>query len=273
MSTHPHVTFIMAAYNATDTIDAALQSLEDQSYSDWDLVVCDDASSDDTLARLRTFAARHSSKVTVLSNVTNRRLSYSLNRCLDVATGRLIARMDADDLSAPRRLEVQVKHMVENPHLQAVGSAMQRFDERGLKDVLIPPLRPDRFSLRTGTPFFHATMMLRREVFENLGGYTDLPRTARGQDRDLWFRFFAAGFRGENLPEALYLVRENAQAVRRRTRKVRFNSWRTSMIGFKMLGYPRAWYILPSLHLLKALVPHFITDIYRSWQHKRFIAQ
>lgn len=265
----PLVSIVMAAYNCADTLREALASIEAQTYEHWELVVCDDASTDSTPDILEEFARRHGDRVTLLRNQENRRLSYSLNRCLDVARGELVARMDGDDISQPRRLELQVAFLREHSEFDLVGTAMQRFDANGRHDLIVMPDAPDRFSMRWGAPFAHATIMVRAHVYEALGGYTVSPRTVRGQDVDLWYRFFHAGFTGANLADALYLVREDLNAIRRRTPKDRFNSYRTTLIGYRMLGYPLSWYWLPTLHLLKALVPARAVLVYRAWQARR----
>ena len=213
----PRVTVVMGVYNCADTLDEALDSLVNQTYSNWDLVVCDDASIDATYQKLLDWQQRLPGQLTVLRNEVNAKLAYSLNRCLEQATGDLIARMDGDDLSMPDRFTRQVAYLQSHPEAVLVGTAMQRFSAAGLADVLPIPEQPDVSSLRSGSPFCHATIMCRRTVFETLKGYVDLPRTQRVEDLDLWFRFYAQGFVGHNLSEPLYLVREDLAAIRRRT--------------------------------------------------------
>ena len=265
----PKVSVIMATFNAADTVDEALESIAAQTYENWELVVCDDASTDDTLQHLEVFARKYEGRVVVLRNEVNSKLSFSLNRCLEHASGELIARMDADDRSVPERFAKQVDFLASHEGTSVVGTAMQRFDSNGLKDVLELAEKPDRWSMRHGVPFAHATVMVRKEAYEALGGYTVSRRTERGQDYDLWFRFFAAGFQGANLPEPLYQVREDEAAIKRRTFTVRWRSYQTTLIGFKLLGYPKRWYIRPTLALAKGLVPYKAIAAYRAFQAKQ----
>lgn len=267
----PLVSIVMATYNCADTLGEALVSIEAQTYGNWELVVCDDASTDATLTVLAEFAERHVGQVTLLRNAENRKLSFSLNRCLDAARGELVARMDGDDISRPHRLELQVAFLRDRPEVDVVGTAMQRFDAKGLNDVLVMPAAPDRLSMRRGVPFAHATVMVRAHVYNSLGGYTVSTRTVRGQDKDLWFRFFHAGFTGANIAEPLYLVREDLNAIRRRDLRTRVNSFRTSVVGYRLLGFPLHWYVAPTLELAKALIPARGFLIYRAWQARRAI--
>jgi glycosyltransferase EpsE len=262
----PVVSVIMATYNCADTVEAALDSIAEQSYPRWEIVLCDDASTDDTYAILKQFAEAHPGRVILLRNEQNRKLPFSLNRCLEHASGELIARMDGDDISRPSRLERQVAFLEENPDVALVGTSMQRFNVDGFGDVVLPPERPNRWTLRSTVPFCHATIMARAGVYEELDGYTVSERTARCEDIDLWFRFFHHGFRGQNLPEPLYLVREDLAAIRRRTLKGRVNLYRTTLRGFRLLDYPRTWYLRPTWSLLKAVVPAQAVSQYRRWQ-------
>lgn len=143
-----------------------------------------------------------------------------------------------------------------------------------MADVVKSIDHPDYFTLHNAQPFHHATIIARKEVFDQLNGYTVSKRTNRAQDYDLWFRFYHAGFKGENLQEALYLVRDDAAAIRRRTFKVRFYGLQTTWIGFRLLGYPWYWLIKPTvITILKSLTPYKVIEIYRKWQKERWEQQ
>ena len=104
-------------------------------------------------------------------------------------------------------------------------------------------------------------------MYSKLGGYTVKPRTERCEDYDLWFRFFAEGFHGANLQEPLYLVREDLNAVRRRTLRSRWQGFETAVVGFKTLGFPNRWLIeLFMITLIKSLVPHRLMFAFRRVQ-------
>lgn len=262
----PTITVIMATYNCADTVDAALDSVLQQTYPHWDLVVCDDASTDGTWDLLNAATDRFGERLTLLRNDANRKLAFSLNRCLQVATGELVARMDGDDISEPERFDRQVRFLLENPDVDLVGTAMRRFDSRGEIGVLqAPSQNPDKWTIaRDGkVPFFHATIVARRSVFDRVGGYTDVWRTVRCEDADLWFKFMHAGFTGRNIPDALYSVREDEQAIRRRTAISRWATYLTMIHGYRLLRSPLKPYLISTIGLLKALVPHRVMV----WRH------
>lgn len=259
----------MSVFNAERTLRAALDSLLAQTCTDWECVLCDDASTDSSPAILEEYNTRYPGKFVLLRNETNRRLAFSLNRCLEHATGKYIARMDADDLSIPERLEKQLDYLKSHPDIVLVGTAMQRFYDDGSLGAIDRRVEfPDRFEPHRSNVFNHATILAYKSVYDDLHGYAVLPRTVRGQDRDLWFRFIHAGFRGANMPEALYMVREDRDAIKRRTLKDYWISYQNTLFGYRLLHYPWHWYIKPTLGLLKAFVPYPMVQFYRKLQLK-----
>lgn len=258
----------MGIYNCADTLPQAIDSILAQTYTNWQLILCDDCSTDNTYDIAKSYQEKFPEKIVLIRNEVNKRLAFSLNHCLEYATGEFIARMDGDDLSVPERFEKQVEFLNTHPEYDLVGTAMQRFNnENGLADVVPSVQSPDYYTLKNQIPFHHATIMARREVYDTLEGYTVCDRTARCEDYDLWFKFFKAGFKGQNLKEPLYQVREDMAAIRRRTAKSRMDGLKTTWHGYKLLGYPKIWLVRPTVDaVFKSLVPYKFIEIYRKIQ-------
>ncbi len=256
------VSVIMGLYNCAGTLPQAIESILNQTYDNWELIMCDDGSSDNTYAVALEFRDKYPEKIILIRNERNSYLAATLNHCLRYATGTYVARMDADDISLPERFERQVDFLRKNSEYQLVGTAMQLFDDSGDLSVLSRPEQPDKYSLRNGTVFSHPTIMTYKYVYDELGGYTVSRRTIRGQDYDLWFRFYARGFKGYNLSDVLYRFKEDLGAVRRRTIKTRIDNYKTILIGFKLLNYPLCWYIKPTFLLAKCMVPPYLQFLY-----------
>ena len=253
----PKVSVIMGIHNCEQTLREAVDSICRQTYTNWELILWDDGSTDETYEMAKQYAAEDPARIYAFHDGQNRRLSHALNECLRHATGELIARMDGDDLSRPDRLEKQVRYLQEHPETDLVGTQMNRFDESGYTGVLRAPLQPEPEMLRSGTPIHHATIMTYRSVYEALGGYTESETVEGVEDVDLWFRFFEKGFKAATLDEALYDVRMNQEALKRRTLGRRIRSIRTRAAGYKRLGFPRRWLIVPACILIvKGLVPY-----------------
>src|SRR3712207_431765 len=98
----PRVTILVPAYNAAPWVGTAIESVQRQTFGDWEVVAVDDASTDDTLAILRSFAAPN---IRVEQNAANLGMTANWNRCLSLATGELVLKLDADDALKPRALE------------------------------------------------------------------------------------------------------------------------------------------------------------------------
>ena len=271
MKEYGKISVLMGIYNCESTLSEAVESIINQTYTDWELIMCDDCSTDGTYKLAESYAEKYPEKIILLKNENNSKLAFTLNRCLKSASGKYVARMDGDDKCLPERFEKQLEYLTAHEDAVLVGTAMQRFYNDGSYGaVAVCPAEPDRFTPHSNGPSFnHATILAYKSVFDALDGYTVCPRTVRGQDRDLWFRFFAAGYKGLNMPDALYLVREDVEAVNRRTFKDRYISFQTEIYGYKLLNYPLHWYIMPVIRLSKAFVPRRLQLLYRDYQTKK----
>lgn len=251
------VSIIMAAYNCEDTVGDSVASILQQTFSDWEFIICDDGSSDRTFEILQDYQ-NADPRIKVIRNAVNSKLPYSLNHCLQYARGTYIARMDADDRSHPERLEKQVAFLDAHPELDVVGTGMTCFCGDEITGVRHPPETPGPEWIGLGVPFFHATILMRRQVYERLGGYSLAPHVLRCEDVDLWMRFFAAGFRGANLQEPLYYVREDLAAARRRSLKNAVNATKTLWYGFRTYHYPAKQYVYLAKPIVSVLIPQRI---------------
>ena len=264
----PKVSVIMGIFNCEKTLADAIESIIAQTYKNWELIMFDDGSTDGTRTVAQKYADQYPSQIILLKNEENMKLSYALNRCLAVATGELIARQDGDDRSCPERLQREVDWLLAHPQRHVVGCDMRRFDDKGFHNVMRAPQNPDQTTLaRVKTPFFHATIVAWKYVFDELGGYTVSKRALRIEDVELWFRFFHRGFKGGNISEPLYEVREDYEVLTRRTIRDRFNSFMVLRDGFRLLNFPRRLLIKPALlAVAKSLIPVSVVRFIRRRQ-------
>jgi glycosyltransferase EpsE len=251
----PVVSVIMGAYNCASVLPAALASLREQTFQDWELVVCEDGSSDDTWGVLSAFAEQSPEKVILLRNERNRGLAYSLNRCIEAARGDFLARQDGDDMSVPTRFAIQLDYLRANTDMGWVSTAVSIFDERG--DVGIRRSIPDptKKDLVRGACFVHAATMFRAEVMRSVGRYSVAPYIRQTEDYDLWMRLFAAGWRGHNLQDVLYRVREDRNAYGRKTFDRRLAEAETRYHGYRAMGMPLRDYAFVLRPLVIGLLP------------------
>lgn len=111
------ITVIMGIYNCEGTLAEALDSLLSQTFTDWNLVMCDDGSSDTTYEIAEQYQTRYSNKINLIKNERNMGLNHTLNRCLEFADGEYIARQDGDDMSMPTRFEKEVAILDSNSEI------------------------------------------------------------------------------------------------------------------------------------------------------------
>jgi glycosyltransferase involved in cell wall biosynthesis len=205
----------MSVHNDAAFVGEAVESVLGQTLGDLELLVVDDASSDATPDVLARFTDR---RLTVLRNDALLGLAASLNRGLDAAQGRYVARLDADDVALPERLERQVERLHAGPAAAAVGSAVTDVDEqgrRGRTHVMPQGARPLRWQALFSSPFFHPTVLVDRVVLDGHELRYD-PSFLESEDYDLWTRLLVFAD-GANLPQPLVLKRVHpAQASQRR---------------------------------------------------------
>ncbi|AEP88340.1 glycosyltransferase EpsE [Bacillus spizizenii] len=262
MNSGPKVSVIMGIYNCERTLAESIESILSQSYKNWELIMCDDASTDGTLRIAKQYAAHYSDRIKLIQNKTNKRLAASLNHCLSHATGEYIARQDGDDFSFPRRLEKQVAFLEKHHHYQVVGTGMLVFDECGVRGTRILPSVPEPGIMAKGTPFCHGTIMMRASAYRTLKGYRSVRRTRRMEDIDLWLRFFEEGFRGYNLQEALYKVREDSDAFKRRSFTYSIDNAILVYQACRRLKLPLSDYIYIAKPLIRAFMPPAVMNRY-----------
>ena len=199
--TLPQVSVILPVYNGAATIEAAIESIRTQSLQSWELIVVDDCSSDSTPQRLAKFA-QIDSRIRILRNGTNLGIGGSLNVAWRHCVFELIARMDADDISLPKRLERQAELMASHPDISILGTAIERVDRdgRNLGPEFRPELHDDLVArLYKEIPVFHPTVMMRRTFLTAVGGY-DANVPGKAEDLELWLRSYHR-FRFHNLRE------------------------------------------------------------------------
>lgn len=249
------VTVIMGIYNCADTLGEALDSLLTQTFTDWNLVMCDDGSRDKTYEVAEKYQIAHPQKITLLKNDHNMGLNYTLNRCLSVADGAYIARQDGDDISLPTRFEKEAAILDASPEISIVSTAMTYFDESGTWGQNYPVEFPQNEDFIAGTPFCHAPCMVRRDAYQAVNGYTDDPRYLRVEDYDLWVKMYATGFRGQNITEPLYAMRDDRNAFARRKFRYRINEFRVRQKAARMLRLPFKAYIYAFRPIAVGLMP------------------
>ena len=194
----------MGIYNCASTLQEALDSLYTQTFQDFEIILCDDGSKDNTYEIALENQKQHSN-IVLLRNECNMGLNKTLNNCLAVAKGEYIARMDGDDISLPTRFEKEADFLDTHSEYAIVSTPMIYFDEQGeFRRGVVKNQMPGKYDFIKGSPFCHAPCMVRREAYLAVNGYSEDKRLLRVEDYHLWFKMYAAGYRGYILLEPLY---------------------------------------------------------------------
>ena len=253
----PRVSVTIVVYNGAQFIGEAIDSLLAQTFADFEVIVVDDGSTDETASIL---AAIDGPRLYVLSQ-NNQGIPRARNRALRHTRGGYVAVLDADDIAHPNRLAEQVAFLDAHPAVVAVGSAYRQVDMLRERTVdIVPPLEDVsiRRAMISGSPFCHSSVMMRRAALEQVGPYDEDFRFS--QDYELWSRLAQAG-ELRNLPQVLVTRRYHTGSVSNnlRTEMLRLRLfWRASGRAAQRLGFPRHLRLLA----LRAMMLTLSVDIF-----------
>lgn len=235
----PLVSIVMPVMNAARTLPAALRSILAQTHADWELILIDDGSSDNTLALARCCA---DTRVHVIDGGANAGLAARLNQAIALARGDYIARMDADDIAYPERLATQVKFMLDRPECDLVGCAALIFDDGGaIKGRFALCETHEQICARpwAGFPLPHPTWLGRRAWFGRFGYRPDYRKT---QDQDLLLRSYTQS-RFACVPQILLGYRQERRTLGKLlagrlnfSRSIAREAWRRGALGAGLAG-------------------------------------
>lgn len=253
----PEVSVVLTVYNGASHICEAIKSIQQQTFEDWELIVIDDGSTDETLAVVR---AIDDDRIRVYTQ-DNQGRGSALNRSLGLARGRYVAIIDDDDIAAPRRLERTVEFLEANPDIDLVAARYERryeYDDTVETDTVYPPETHDEIvdELPFRNPFAHSLVTYRRATIDELGGYRDIHSCI---DYDLWVRMAVSGCRFGLIPETLGTIRKHED------RSFNFD-WRNQLrylcVAFTVrmqaarhLNVPQYYLVAPFLMVIWAVLP------------------
>ncbi|MFV0497906.1 MAG: glycosyltransferase family 2 protein [Candidatus Fimivivens sp.] len=234
----PLISVIMGVYflkAETGVLARAVRSVLDQSFSDFELIICDDGSSAPAQALLEQMAAIDT-RVKIVRRGDAITLPQKLNFCLSCATGPFIARMDDDDFSHPQRLEQQYDFLVQHPGVAFVGCNVNRVFGTGETTPLTLPALPQPQDFRFAMPYIHPTLLFRREALETAGGYCEKKYCLLCEDYDLLLRLYQLDFKGANLQSILFDYAMMGVEEKPKKYRFRINEATVRFIRFRHLG-------------------------------------
>ena len=195
------VSVILSTYNSEETIEESLVSILNQTYKNLEILIADDGSTDNTEEICKKFQL-NDERILLFSNKKNIGLTKSLNSLAQKASGSLIARQDADDISLPERIEKQIKFM-NRRKLDAV-TTRSLVKKNNKKRPGISFYIPNKLLINRKNPFIHGTLIIKENVFKDIGYYDE--RFYFAQDYKLFYDLLNKGYKVKTLNEALYIL-------------------------------------------------------------------
>ncbi len=207
----PTVTVLMAMYNGERYLRESIDSILDQTFTDFEFLIVNDGSTDDTAKILQSY---HDPRITILHNENNIGIPRSVNKGLRMARGEYIARMDVDDISLPHRFRLQVDYLDTHPGVGALGGAVELIDGQGRtigkNDCFLEHQAIKALLLVNCFSFYNPTTMMRRNLVQQIGMYNE--RMKYAQDYDLWWRLSGISCLA-NLPDVLVQYRCHDKSI------------------------------------------------------------
>ena len=237
----PRISILMPIQNEERYLQAALDSLYRQTLADWELVAVDDGS-DDATPRILDIAAHLDKRVRVI-RCERGGLVSALNAGLDKCQAPLLVRMDGDDISHPRRLELQTAYLDQHKDIGLVACNFRHFPRNNLKQGMIAyetwqnALDSHELIIQdlfVESPFVHPSITTRRSILEQLGGYKE---HGWPEDYDLWLRMAATGIRFARLPQTLFFWRDHPERATRTMAEYSLSAFRSCKLHYLRQGF------------------------------------
>lgn len=257
------VSVIVPTYNAENTIEKAINSLLEQTFKDFEIIIVDDVSQDNTYDILKGLQHKDS-RIHIFRNKVNSKSGFTRNQAIKKAGGEYIMQLDDDDFCDPYRMEKQVHFLDTHNRFDFVGSNVFAYAQNGVYGILKKPEIPGKRDLIKTSPFFNPSIMLRKKALEKVNGYRVSWETNRGQDYDMYLRMYSKGLKGYNIQEPLTYYYQDQNYVNKIGWKNRVGESKYRYRNFKSLGFlPQA---LP--YVFKPIIAMIVPN---SFLQKRYI--
>lgn len=254
------ISIIMSTHNRGSKIERSVKSILNQTYSDFEFIICDDCSTDNTYNILKKLS-KEDNRIKLLKNEVNLGLQKSLNKCISASSGDYIARMDDDDFSKVNRLEKELRYL-SNKGVSFVGSNTDFYSStRGIYGEKIYPENPTKIDLIKSCQFCHPSILIKSDILKKVGGYSEKTDYYRVEDYELWLRLYSLGYSGANIQEKLLIYTKDDKSVENIRKIDRINCYHLLKEYFSKLDIPYKYYFFVIYPLVKMIIPSKIKKI------------
>lgn len=212
-SERPFISVLLPVYNGADYLEEAIESILNQTYKNFEIIIINDGSTDDSVSIVKQF---NDTRVRYYEQ-ENHGLAYTLNRAIKLSRGKYLARQDQDDISLPERFEKQIAFMEAHPKVGMIGTWASILENKNL------PKRSHKhsssslilkFELLFNNPFVHSSILIRKQALDEVGAYSTDTSRQPPEDYELWSRI-ARKFEISNIPEILHIYRNVPNSMSR----------------------------------------------------------
>ena len=209
----PKISIIMSVYNEERHLRASIESILNQTFTDFEFIIVNDGSTDASLEIIKSYA---DARIQIINNEENIGLTKSLNKAIKKARGEYIARQDADDISLPDRFEAQLKYLAKHPKTALLGTSIYVINEKGKMMKRRIALPSPGKALFKGNRFFHGSLIIKKDIIDELGPYNE--QFKYSQDYELVLRISRI-YDTRNLTTPLYKLRFHDKSITSAKRK------------------------------------------------------
>ena len=257
----PKISIILPVYNTDRYLDESVQSILNQTFKDFELIIIDDSSTDNSVRIINKYLK--DKRICFIQNKENKGISYNRNLGLKTSRSNFVAIADSDDINYATRLEKQYNFLQENEHISIVGSYVHLIDENGnIFELMKKPTAPEDIlavCFFMG-PFVQPSTMFRKDRIMAIGAYRE--KYTVTQDIDLYFRILFSGLKGANLPIPLVKFRKHGNSTDRYYRKKGKTSFRLKKEMIKKFS------LKLSLKEKISMYIHFVLDMTLTFEQK-----
>ncbi|SNY15304.1 Glycosyltransferase involved in cell wall bisynthesis [Orenia metallireducens] len=272
----PKISVIMSVYNNQDYLRESIESIINQTYKDFEFIITDDCSTDNSVNIIREYTNKDK-RIIFVQNKENIGLTKSLNKMIEIASGEYIARMDGDDIAKLNRFEEQIKVFKENRDVDMVFSNVLLIDEKS--NYICPSFRPNKLKkiielMDIINYIPHPTIMIKKDVLDNKGRYNPDFRT--GQDKELWERLIKKNTNFYYLRKILLFYRIHSNNISKGKNNIsrEYNLANICIANnFKFKGFKyftKLTFKEKLIFLIKILIPYkllsFKGNLFRKWK-------
>ncbi|MBP3261781.1 glycosyltransferase [Pseudobutyrivibrio sp.] len=262
----PSISVLFPVYNCkTSYLREAIESILEQTFEDFELIILDDGSENDVASVIEEYAKRDS-RIIFVREEEHHGLVYGLNKMISMAQGKYLARMDGDDISVPFRFELQHKFLEEHPKYGFVGGNILLMDDDNLLyGSRKYPRKPSKKDFLKYQPYAHPTIMFRKSCMNMDKPYGGENNFHRGEDYRLFMHLTAEGVKGFNLQENLLCYRETRDSYNRRRLLDQLDEVSIRWKGFREIGlnpWHKLYYVIKPI--IVWLVPNRIAFAIRN---------